>query len=177
MRGAKATLAMAGLLAGCSAVPEGTGPETSGPGRTGDEQGVVERVVDGDTLRVRVSGTSRRVRLIGVDAPETHAPAECWADESARRLATLTPAGSPVRLRADREPHDDYDRDLRYVRNDQDVAVNETLVADGSAVAIKVEPNTARWDTLQAAERSARTARRGGWGACPRTAPPWSGSD
>ena len=43
--------------------------------RTGDFlEGVVTNVVDGDTLVVKVEGESRRVRLIGVDTPETVHP-------------------------------------------------------------------------------------------------------
>ena len=50
-----------------------------------DRQGLVTRVVDGDTLRARIDGSTERVRLIGVDAPER---GECYYERSTALLRT-----------------------------------------------------------------------------------------
>jgi hypothetical protein len=83
------------------------------------ETGVVDEVVDGDTLRVRTAGNAEAVtvRLIGIDAPERSHPSlgkEFFSDEAASHLASLC-GGKTVRMEKDEEETDKYDRLLRYV--------------------------------------------------------------
>lgn len=61
----------------------------------------VVRVIDGDTV---VLGGLGRVRLIGLDAPETWLRHDCLGAEATRALRRLTPPGSPVRTAGDAEP-------------------------------------------------------------------------
>jgi endonuclease YncB( thermonuclease family) len=82
--------------------------------RSGDDSTVV-RVIDGDTLEVS-GGT--RVRLIGVDAPETGAAnssGSCFGVEATRYMTELVPPGTPVRLVYDVERYDQFGRTLAYV--------------------------------------------------------------
>ena len=83
--------------------------------------GVVDRVIDGDTVDVRLStgGDPVRVRILGIDTPETvdpDSPVECWGPEAsawARQQlnnATVTLTSDPVADDTDR-----YGRALRYV--------------------------------------------------------------
>jgi micrococcal nuclease len=79
----------------------------------------VERVVDGDTVVVRLDGQSVKVRLIGVDAPESadpRKPVQRFAHESAAFLRQLV-EGKTVRLA--HEPAgarlDKYGRVLAYL--------------------------------------------------------------
>jgi micrococcal nuclease len=61
---------------------------------------LVERVIDGDTLVIRLDDQSIKVRLIGVDAPESvhpRKPVERFARESAAFLRQLV-EGKRVRL-------------------------------------------------------------------------------
>jgi endonuclease YncB( thermonuclease family) len=48
--------------------------------------GTVVRVVDGDTVHVRLADRVEKVRYIGIDAPETHHPAR--GEEPGGRAAT-----------------------------------------------------------------------------------------
>ena len=61
----------------------------SSPGEEGDAtRARVLRVVDGDTILVRMDGRRERVRYIGIDTPESVAPdqpVECYGPASARR--------------------------------------------------------------------------------------------
>ena len=60
----------------------------------------VDRVVDGDTFIALVRGARVRVRLIGVDSPESVRPGypvECWGHEASAVLTRLLPAGTRVR--------------------------------------------------------------------------------
>lgn len=127
----------------------------------------VERVVDGDTIVLR---GGERVRLIGIDTPETKDPrrgVQCFGKEASRRTSTLLPAGEKVRLVYDVERHDRYDRTLAYVyRAGDGLFVNAALVRDGYASAYTYPPNVAHADELVALQREARDANRGLWGAC-----------
>jgi len=136
----------------------------------GTGRATVVRPVDGDTLIVDVDGQEERLRLIGIDTPESVAedrPVECYGPESKDRTADLLPSGTEVRLERDVEARDKYDRLLAYVtRAEDDVLVNLLLVEEGMAEAQSYPPNTARQAQLEAAEQEARAAGRGLWGAC-----------
>ena len=141
--------------------------------------GVVTHPVDGDTLDVRIGGVEERVRLIGIDTPESVAedrPVECYGPEAKDRLAELLPVGTEVRLERDVEARDRYGRFLAYVfRADDDLHVNRVLVAEGFAEARRFEPNVARQAELDAAEAEARAEQRGLWPACGSTDVPLAG--
>ncbi len=127
----------------------------------------MDRVVDGDT--VIVSG--ERVRLIGIDAPESvkpDSPVECYGPEASAALSRLLPRGTPVVLEYDIERRDRYDRTLAYVWLPRPAAlVNAALVSQGFATVATFPPNVAHLADLEAAEDAARAADRGLWSACP----------
>lgn len=131
---------------------------------------IVVKVVDGDTIRVRIDGVEEPVRLIGIDTPETHGRGglrECFGAEATRRTKALLPAGTPVRLVRDAELRDRYDRLLAYVyRDDDDLFVNLTLAEEGYAAAYTFPPNVAHADQFVEAAARAREAGRGLWSAC-----------
>lgn len=161
MRCHRAIVLAAGLLAACSPVA------SSAPAG----EAIVVSAVDGDTIVVRLGGTDERVRLIGIDTPETKkpdTPVQCYGPEASARTAALLPPGTRVTLVRDIEARDAYDRLLAYVyRTDDGLFVNLDLVIGGFARPLRFEPNTAHSDELSAA---ADTARRGGvglWAACP----------
>ena len=132
-------------------------------------QGQVVRVIDGDTIGVRIGDRTERVRYIGVDTPESvkpGTPVQCYAKRASAANAALV-AGRRVRLVGDVEHRDRYGRLLAYVyREDDGAFVNALLVRDGYARTLTIAPNVAH-----AAEfaRLATTARRDGkglWRAC-----------
>jgi micrococcal nuclease len=129
----------------------------------------VTRVVDGDTIRVRVGDRDEAVRYIGMDTPETvkpNTPVQCFgkaASAANHRLVT----GAPVELRLDAEPRDRYGRLLAYIyRRADGLFVNAALVRDGFARTLTIPPNVGHAAELGALERGARAGRRGLWGAC-----------
>jgi micrococcal nuclease len=131
---------------------------------------IVERVVDGDTIAVRLGGGQSTVRLIGVDTPETvdrRRPVQCYGHEASAHTADLLPTGTPVYLVLDAEARDDYGRVLAYVYRAADGAfVNLDLAAGGFAAALRIEPNTAFSADIASAVAGARAAGRGLWGTC-----------
>lgn len=122
----------------------------------------VVRVVDGDTI---LFAPDLRVRLIGVNAPESvkpDSPVEPWGAEASDFTREFL-AGGAARLEYDRERTDQYGRTLAYVWVG-DRMLNEELLRAGLA----------RWERhfnyatenkqrFRAAQDEARRARRGIW--------------
>jgi micrococcal nuclease len=172
-------LCLPGLLAACSGaevVLTETAPATLATEPGGWEEAVVERVVDGDTLVVTITSRTdgpaagsvalgeHRVRLIGIDTPESadpRRPVECFGKEAAAAAAALL-EGQRVRMVADVEESDRYDRLLRYVYLGAEMA-NARLVVNGYATAYTYPPNVRHSDLFVQLEREARENDRGLW--------------
>jgi micrococcal nuclease len=127
-----------------------------------DESYRVQRVVDGDTL-VLTDGT--RVRLLGVDTPETKhpnippEPLGAEASEFTRRHIE----GRTVTLQFDWERRDRYHRVLAYVYLD-DWMLNEELIRAGfSRAETRFPYSSAMKRRFRAAEKEARENSRGLW--------------
>jgi micrococcal nuclease len=129
----------------------------------------VLRVVDGDTIRVRLDGRTERVRYIGIDTPESvkpGTPVQCFAKRASAANAALV-AGRSVKLVGDVEHRDRYGRLLAYVYREPDGAfVNARLVQDGYARTMTIAPNVAHARELADLARAARREGRGLWSAC-----------
>lgn len=156
--------------AGCNSNSSSGSADPGGAVAAGQQPVAVVRVVDGDTIIVRLSGKNERVRLIGIDTPESvkpNTPVECFALEASARTKALLPAGSVVKLVRDVELRDRYGRLLAYVyRASDDLFVNLALATDGYASAYTYPPNVAHAGELVAAAGEARDAGRGLWSRC-----------
>jgi micrococcal nuclease len=157
------TLSAAVLAAALSTSCSATSPSPI----SGRSSATVTRVVDGDTVIARVDGEELRVRLIGIDTPETVAPdqpVECYGPAASafthRRLE-----GRDVELEFDVERLDRYGRTLAYVWLGGEL-FNETLVREGYAVVTTFPPDVRYVDRFVAAQRAAREQHLGLWGAC-----------
>ena len=163
-----ATLAAAalGLLGvGCAGTPTPSTAATSVPGGA-----VVVRVVDGDTVVVQLGGRQEKVRLIGVDTPETKSPTkpvQCFGKEASAHTEQLLPPGTAVRLERDTEERDAYGRLLAYVyRLSDGLFVNLDLARGGFADVLRIAPNVAHADELRSAVDGAHGRATGLWGTC-----------
>jgi micrococcal nuclease len=142
-----------------------------GSAAPGDATITVVRVIDGDTIDVRVGGRTERVRLTGIDTPElAHRPgdvAECLAVEATAFTSGLLPVGTAVRLERDVVGRDDYGRLLAYVyRADDGVFVNWEIARHGYALPLSIPPNVAAADAIVAATRAAQSSGAGLGSAC-----------
>jgi endonuclease YncB( thermonuclease family) len=128
----------------------------------------VVRVLDGDTIHVRLaSGGRQPVRLIGIDAPER---GRCYFGLVARRARSLV-LGKRVTLLGDRtqRERDGYGRLLAYVlvgKRD----LGRSLLARGYAHLYAPTGMFARIRSYRRVERTARRKRLGLWSACGPTA-------
>jgi endonuclease YncB( thermonuclease family) len=90
----------------------------------------VMRAIDGDTLEL---STGEKVRLIGVDTPETkdpRKPVEYFGKE-ATAFTQRTVAGKRVRLEYDQQRQDKYGRTLAYVYLENGAFVNAEIIRQG----------------------------------------------
>jgi micrococcal nuclease len=145
---------------------------TGGCGGPALDPGVarVIKVVDGDTLEVEVDTGSERVRLLGIDTPETvhpTKPVECFGPEASARMKQLAPPGTELRLERDTELRDRFGRLLAYAFLADGTFINRSMVTDGFATTLPIDPNRAYRQDLSAAESEARDQGRGLWSACP----------
>jgi micrococcal nuclease len=152
-------------------------PATAAEEPGGYEIAEVTRVVDGDTVEVRITersdgpgagranvGETYSVRLIGIDTPESvkpGSPVECFGRE-ASAAATALLDGQTVTLVKDVEETDSYERLLRYVYLGEEMA-NARLVLNGYASAYTYPPNVRHSDLFVALQREARTTDAGLW--------------
>lgn len=139
------------------------------------EEREVVRVVDGDTIVVRMDdGSEGKVRLIGIDAPESVNPDESKntpeGELASNHLKELLYPGAHVWLSKDISDTDRFSRYLRFVwleapkdtsatpdEIDQKL-LNAQLVSEGWAVAKKYDPDIACWSYLQYLQANAKQA-------------------
>jgi len=124
--------------------------------------GPVVRIVDGDTIHVRVDGRIEKVRYIGVNAPEVHHPTK-GEEPGGREAAAVNRRlveGKQVRLELDVQHRDRYGRLLAYVWVG-DLMVNAELVRQGYAQVMTVPPNVRYQELFLKFQRDARAAGRG----------------
>lgn len=141
----------------------------------------VTKIVDGDTLYCSQGfGRELKVRLIGIDAPESKRNSKAYRDaertgtsvESLVELGKKSRAfigrkvsiGNEVRLELDVQVKDRYGRTLAYVYLPDDTMLNELIVREGYAQVMTVPPNVRHQELLLRAQRHAREKGRGLWG-------------
>lgn len=166
-------LALAALtLNGCdqfeAAIAEPTTTVSAPAGITANA--VIDFVIDGDTVDVIIDGREERIRLIGIDTPETKkrdSPIECFGPEASAFTELLLPVGTPVYIERDIVNRDDYGRILGYVyRADDGIFVNYELMRQGFAQPLSIPPNDAFAELFADAARAAEADNAGIWAAC-----------
>ena len=128
------------------------------------EMATLERVVDGDTIWVRLNGAIQSIRYLGINAPE-HTTS---CGKQAMRVHWRLVKGKHLRLVGDADVSnmDVYGRLLRYVYAD-DVLVNAELVRQGVARARRYEPGIDLYPHFAQLEQEAEAAGRGCLGRSP----------
>ncbi|MDD4147501.1 MAG: thermonuclease family protein, partial [Candidatus Cloacimonetes bacterium] len=131
----------------------------------------VVRVVDGDTFIAYIDGKDERIRLIGVDTPESVHPnkdVEHYALEASDYLKTLL-KDERVYFKYDQSNSatnhkDRYDRTLAYAyRASDSLFINAEIIKQGYGFVYTSYPFTYLEDFLKL-ERDARMQQLGLWG-------------
>lgn len=154
--------------------PCSTGGGGGGGGGHGTPQPVkrdwarVVKVVDGDTVRVRLKGHRADVRLIGIDTPEVYGGEECGARQASASAKRMLKRGARVRLVSDpsQDLKDRYGRMLRYVeRKGTDIGKHQ--IRRGWAKVYIYDRNPfARVKPYKRAKATAKRQDAGVWKRC-----------
>ena len=101
-----------------------------------EQKAQIISVIDGDTVIVKYNKRIERVRLIGIDTPETKDPrktVQCFGQEASKRMKSLI-GGKTIVLKSSigEKNRDKYGRLLRYIYLDK-IFINAKMVQDGYA--------------------------------------------
>lgn len=153
--------------------------ETVQSGSLRPDDAVVRRVVDGDTFVIFVDGREEKVRLIGVDTPESRANEKAGKDskrsgkdlqsimaqgkQAKQFVEKLVPAGTSVRIEIDVQKRDKYGRMLAYLYLPDGRMVNEEIIKAGFASPMTYPPNVKHEARFRLAYQKARENKVGLW--------------
>ncbi len=128
----------------------------------------VIKVTDGDTFVIDDgSEKGARVRLIGVDTPESRKTGRKvvgYYGKEAKEFSTNFLLNKRVRIEYDVNKYDQYMRLLGYVYLEDGTFVNEYLVKNGYAMVMTVPPNVKFSELFLKCQQEAREKNRGLWG-------------
>ena len=149
-------IVLAVLVAGC-----GEAKPSSVPGR---ESVQVERVVDGDTFEVKLRGQKEKIRMIGIDTPETKKPNTpvMYYGQEAYAYTKKRLEKKRVELEWDVDQRDQYGRMLAYVWIGDEL-LNRTLVQEGYARIYTFPPNVKYVEQFKKDQEEARKQKKGLW--------------
>lgn len=130
----------------------------------------VSNFFDGDTFEVNMEGNTEKIRLIGVDTPETHDPrkdVQCFGEEASKFTKALI-GNNPVRLEADplNTNRDRYNRLLRYAYLPDGRQVNAEIIQQGYGFAYIIFPFEQK-EIFKSYQQEAQNHNRGLWATCP----------
>ena len=141
----------------------------------GEQVVTVKRAIDGDSLEL---SNGERVRLIGIDTPESRYNTKLYRDAERQRKSTAEllamgkraalftsqlVEGKRVRLEFDVQQKDRYDRILAYVYLEDGTFVNAEIVRQGYAQIMTIPPNVKYQDLFLRLQKEARENGRGLW--------------
>lgn len=136
-----------------------------------DELVKVVKVVDGDTIKVLISGKEELVRLIGIDTPEVadpRKPVQCFGKEASNKAKEIL-NNKQIRLEADetQRNQDTYGRLLRYVFLEDGTSFNRFMIEEGYAHEYTYDSNYYKYqlEFIQA-QKEARENNKGLWASC-----------
>lgn len=148
-------------LSGCSAMSE-----LSSNFIQTNQWYTVSDYVDGDTFKIKTGNNVTTVRLLYIDTPETVKPyteIEPFGPEASAFTKQLLNESGEVRLTFDKEMTDKYGRTLAIVELRNGQILNESLLEQGLAKVLIVEPNVKMENVYKKIEQLAKQSKQGIW--------------
>lgn len=138
------------------------------PTETASKLDEIVKVIDGDTVQVKINGKSEVIRLIGIDTPESvdpRKPVQCFSIEATQRAKELLPTGKRVTLESDptQGDKDKYNRLLRYIFLEDGTNFSKSMISDGYAHEYTFQVPYRYMEVFKETEKEAREAKRGLW--------------
>lgn len=132
----------------------------------------VVKVIDGDTITIKINDKNETVRLIGLDTPETHdarTGVQCFGKEATEKLKSVI--GDRVAVERDEREgeRDKYKRLLAYIYTEEGLFLNKYMIEQGYAYEYTYDDPYKYQKEFKAAEADAKAKKRGLWApdACP----------
>lgn len=128
-------------------------------------------IYDGDTIAISMKGKTEKIRLIGIDSPETsekYRSVECHGKEATNRATELL-KNKKVRIEMDetQDNEDVYGRSLRYIFLEDGTFFNQLMIEEGFAKEYTFKGKEYKYQKeFRAAEKKAREEKKGLWGEC-----------
>ncbi|MCE9643074.1 MAG: thermonuclease family protein [Candidatus Andersenbacteria bacterium] len=128
----------------------------------------VTKVIDGDTIDVQIGTKTERIRIVGMDTPETvdpRKPVQCFGKEASNKAKTIL-TGKKVRLESDpvSGERDKYGRLLRYVYLENGTSFEKLMILDGYAHEYTYNSIPYKYQAdFKKAQKDAQTKKRGLW--------------
>lgn len=139
----------------------------------------VAYVVDGDTIAVQIERELEKIRLIGIDTPESrrNERSKLQSERSKRDVATIInmgkqakevlksilAKGDEVRIEYDVQKRDKYGRLLAYVYTADNLMINEEMIRRGYAQLLTIPPNVRYVERFKKALNKAQREQKGLW--------------
>lgn len=127
---------------------------------------LVVEVVDGDTYKISYKGEEKKVRLIGVDTPESVHPDSSKNSNSGKIASNYVKElieNKYISLEFDVSQTDKYGRLLAYIYLENGEMLNEKLLKEGYAQVATYAPNVKYVDTFTTLQEEARNNKVGFW--------------
>lgn len=146
-------------------VPRPTDDRTLGES---SNHSTVTKVTDGDTIEVVTGNQSQKIRIIGINTPETVDPrreVECYGHEASARAKELL-LGNKVRLESDnsQQNRDRYGRLLRYIYLPDGSDFGLVMIREGYAYEYTYDTAYAKQGLYKNAQKEAESQMKGLWG-------------
>jgi len=143
------------------------------------EKAVVKKISDGDTITVLSGGSTIKIRLIGIDAPESRQNQKALKDsgrsgndleailaqgkQATVFLKSVLQKGDTVSLEFDSVRYDKYGRTLAYVYLSDGRMLNDLMISSGYASPMTIPPNVKYKDLFLKSYQNARENKKGLW--------------
>jgi len=140
---------------------------------------MVTRIIDGDVIQIIYGGVEKRVRLIGIDAPESRIDRKALKEanmsdhdiealvemgaEAKAYVNSLIKRGNFITIEFDVKEMDRFGRLLCYVYLSNGKMLNEEIVKAGYANVKSIPPNVKYEDRFLDAFKYAKEEERGLW--------------
>lgn len=137
----------------------------------------ITKVVDGDTIYCTNRDGIQKIRLIGIDAPESSINTKAYKDskktgqsietikkmgeKSKEFVISRVPIGTRVKLEFDIQAKDRYKRTLAYIYLPDETMLNDLIVKEGYAQVATYPPNVRYQNTFLQSQKEAREDRKG----------------
>lgn len=130
------------------------------------QSATVVRVVDGDTVELKLDGKAEKVRLLNADTPETvdpRKPVEEYGREASAFAKSVLAPGSKVYVKPEVEARDRYGRLLMHLYLEDGTWFNALLIRAGYAQLMTIPPNVSAADFFKSLQAKARKEQIGLW--------------